>query len=176
MLKFNTTKMTPPGGWRYRQPSPAMEFSATTLSGLLRKVASARGTGQPEGWERAVEDEMCLQLGREDWCRDHDSPQPFRSALERLGRKLWKDLHAKAASLPGQLAEDQVEKLESWLSAWEEGIPSWGGCACKRHWLEVKARIPADFSSGGAFLQWTVAAHNAVNLRLGKPQWISPAP
>jgi hypothetical protein len=53
------------------------------------------------------------------------------------------------------------------LDAWSTRVP----CGdCKRHWDEWRKANPADLSSPAAYFAWTVAAHNAVNRRLGKPE------
>lgn len=75
-------------------------------------------------------------------------------------RALWAELHARPAMC--DLATE---------SAWVAGdfaarIP----CAtCRAHWLELLASTPPALSSNNDYAEWTIAVHNAVNSKLGKP-------
>jgi Erv1 / Alr family len=78
------------------------------------------------------------------------------------GPALWADLHrwALTADLnpgaPGQ-----------WLDRFAARVP----CGdCRRHWLEITAASPPALESHQALFAWTVARHNDVNRRLGKPE------
>lgn len=83
------------------------------------------------------------------------------------GRAAWSALHA----YPTNHAHDwywataQVWYLTEWLPM----VPRY--CECQAHWQEITKKLPPDFETAEAFYQWSVAAHNAVNARLGKPIW-----
>lgn len=95
-----------------------------------------------------------------------------RAALTRRPAAIWDDLHRRALTHEG---DDSA-----WLRDFELQIL--GGCVCRKQWREDLAAKPPDFAN---YFAWTVAAHNAVNARLGKPIltvdearaiWSQPAP
>lgn len=176
MLKFLSTMITPPSGdrkgWLYVQPETGMPMRSIQYDDLLKQIRKHRQAYELDlspGWEERVMAEMCLYNDSE--CDDPENPKPYLSALEKEGRKLWGELHAKAQSLPEVIHAVEQEDLQSWLAAWESRIPSWGGCACRQHYYELKAYIEPVFDSREAFYSWTVDVHNSVNERLGKPLW-----
>lgn len=179
MLKLNSRQVGPPDGFVYRQPETGRLYRESGLSALLKRLREhrrAHGIPMPEGWEAEVEDQICLQIGDESLCHDPESHTPFRSALERMGRELWRALHSKGLSIRQEYLSDfEACEIREWLSRWEEGIPNWGGCACRQHYFEIKQSLPPDFSSGRSFYEWGVSVHNSVNQLLGKPLWSIPA-
>lgn len=83
------------------------------------------------------------------------SPPPAAAAgtpmAADLGQALWRELHTA------------TEDTEAVLASVTSRIP----CGeCKRHWIAYVAKHPPDYGRG--WFAWTVAAHNAVNKRLGK--------
>lgn len=68
------------------------------------------------------------------------------------GPDAWKRLHtAKDADA-------------SWLRSFTANVP----CGeCKTHWREVLAAHPPVYGDG--WFDWTVVAHNVINVKLGKP-------
>jgi Erv1 / Alr family len=89
------------------------------------------------------------------------SPAPVRKPrdqessterMKRIGPGLWDLLHT--AKNPSQDLIDRITKA----------IPCG---ACRTHWLEYLAAHPPDFGAG--WFEWTWAAHNAVNERIGNP-------
>lgn len=74
----------------------------------------------------------------------------------QLGPALWADLHATAEA--GQLTS-------AWLEAFASRIPCG---ACRAHWQTLLNEIPPRYDDQWA---WSVETHNAVNRRLGKPEW-----
>ncbi len=74
------------------------------------------------------------------------------------GVKAWTALHTAAVAGTLTLA---------WLQgAWRQMVPAYG-CACLRAWDDLLAVHP--FRPADLFV-WSVEIHNAVNLKLGKPQ------
>lgn len=55
------------------------------------------------------------------------------------------------------------------LANWELNIPQYG-CQCKKFYAEWKAENEPDFTSPDGFFAWTVRLHNAVNVKLGRPE------
>jgi hypothetical protein len=173
MLRFISLAKGPPGGWKDTHPQTLLPLRSHSFRGLmekLRKALEAYGVELTETWQEEAQERMCLELP-EGWCHDPENPQPYESALKRLGRKLWKQLHDKGKSLPVQLTEADQLELRLWLSLWERAVPNWGGCACRKNYQEIRAAHPPDFSSGPAFLAWTQEVHSLVSLKLGKPLW-----
>lgn len=176
MLKFLSTMITPPSedrrGWTYTQPETGHVARSHQFADLLvqiRKHRQAYDLDLSEGWQQRVEAEMCLYNQME--CDDPENPRPYQSALEKEGRRLWGELHAKADSLPAELTVMEQDELRSWLASWESRIPNWGGCACRQHYYELKGSLSPVFGSGEAFSAWAISLHDAVNARLGKSLW-----
>lgn len=85
------------------------------------------------------------------------------STLAVVGPKLWTELHRHALSLPGAPIE---KTLRLWLDDFARRLP----CGdCRSHWKKMVKATPPDLSGAAAFFAWTVARHNEVNARLGKP-------
>ena len=81
------------------------------------------------------------------------------------GPPLWAELHARPETC--DLATEPA-----WLAAFARRVP----CGdCRPHWLSLVRDTPPDLTSRQAYHAWSVAAHNAVNARLGRPAWASPA-
>jgi hypothetical protein len=174
MLKFLSLSKAPPGGWRDTHPQTLMPLVSHSFGGLMTKLRhnlEASGIELGPQWQEEAQDRMCLQLP-EGWCHDPDDPQPYEGALKRLGRKLWKQLHDKAKSLPDHLSEEDQLELRLWLSLWERAIPNWSGCSCSKNWMEIRLRHPPSFDSGPEFAAWSVRVHDEVSLKLGKPLWV----
>lgn len=86
----------------------------------------------------------------------------IRSDMVEKGPKLWKMLHQYAVAWNGN-AEDAT----AFLSKFMRYIP----CGtCRRGWREILVATPPDLSSKEGFFAWTVARHNEVNVKLGKPE------
>lgn len=84
-----------------------------------------------------------------------------------LGRALWAELHTYAWAFPAQPSAGDLRGARAWLAEFTARLPF--GCACRREWSTMVAAVPPPLHSGTAFYWWTVAAHDAVNQRLGKP-------
>lgn len=78
-------------------------------------------------------------------------------------RAMWVELHERALShTPGK-------NDSKWITQWSSRLPRFTtGCRCKEHWSKYYNNHPINFTQLGAYFQWTVDAHNAVNTRLGK--------
>lgn len=173
MLKFITLSKGPPGGWWDVPPQTLSYLKSHSFGGLMtmeRMNLEAHGVELSPQWQEEAQDRMCLQLP-EGWCHDPENPQPYESALKRLGRSLWKKLHQKAKELPLQLTEGDQGELREWLTLWERAVPNFSNCACRNNYLEIKSVMPPVFATGPEFLAWTVAVHSKVNEKLGKPPW-----
>lgn len=173
MLRFLSLSKGPPGGWRDTHPQTLLPLHSHSFGGLMRKLGKALeayGVEASPQWQEEAQDRMCLEMP-EGWCHDPENPQPYEGALKRLGRKLWKQLHDKAKSLPLQLTEGDQSELKKWLTLWERAIPNWGGCNCRRTYDEIRMELPPSFGSGPEFVRWSDAVHERVTAKLGKPKW-----
>lgn len=85
------------------------------------------------------------------------------AAPEVWGPPAWRRLHRWALD-----SAPDVAAREKWLSHFAASLPV---CDCKSHWREMLARTPAPLAGDVAMLfAWTVARHNEVNVRKGKPE------
>lgn len=76
--------------------------------------------------------------------------------------ELWLELHHWAIAITDPSA------APAWIAAWSARIP----CGdCRRHWSTWYAANPADLSSPAGMFEWSIHAHNAVNRKLGRPEW-----
>lgn len=83
--------------------------------------------------------------------------------IERL-RGLWSELHGY------DQAHWNQSDAKKWFAKWLRRVPSFG-CKCRSHFLSLVQEFPPDFSSREGFYTWSVAVHNKVNERIGKPLW-----
>ena len=79
-------------------------------------------------------------------------PPPF------AGAALWREIHLRALAHRGDI--DDTPFIDSVTSR----LPC---STCRPAWLAFLAAMPPVFGPG--YFVWTVAAHNEVNARLGKP-------
>jgi len=85
-------------------------------------------------------------------------------------REMWFSLHIWAAKFPQKPSPEQVVAGEEWLLAWFEQMPT--TCPCRPKWLNVVRICPPPLSEGVmAVVWWAVAAHDRINVILGKTMW-----
>lgn len=78
--------------------------------------------------------------------------------------ELWIELHTHAVQYTG--TDDSV-----YLALFRRRIPRYTtGCACQEFWRNwIKFNVPT-YGPNNEYFNWTVRAHNAVNVKLGKPE------
>jgi hypothetical protein len=76
------------------------------------------------------------------------------AALLRRFHELWDAIHDLRDPTP-----EKLERITAMLPCGD----------CKQHWTKLVGDLPPDFASLEGYRRWTVAAHNAVNSRIGKP-------
>lgn len=76
------------------------------------------------------------------------------------GTLLWGRLHSYG------LEDHAPDRRRAWFGQWCRLVDQMAGCKCGHHWRDYLRTHPPDFRH---FFAWGVHAHNAVNLRLGKP-------
>jgi hypothetical protein len=87
-----------------------------------------------------------------------------REALEVAGRRLWAELHRWAIAFGGD-----PQEAARWLQEFAGRVPQ-AGCGCRAEWDTDIAQYPPPLDHPEELFEWTVVVHNAVNLKLGKPQ------
>jgi len=85
-------------------------------------------------------------------------------------QQLWVDLHIYAARFSLSPSTEDVDDAESWLQQWYVKFPP--DCPCIAEWTRILEVCPPPIASGALeFFWWTVAAHDRVNVYLGKRVW-----
>lgn len=90
-----------------------------------------------------------------------------------LGRALWRLLHTYAWLYPDEPTAEDQRRAREWLAELSRIVGEQPGCHCSGHWSDWLASSPPDLTSRTTFYWWTVAAHNAVNVRQGKLEFFS---
>lgn len=103
---------------------------------------------------------------------DMAATPPIKLPQEQLaehGRTLWTALHTMAWHYPSEPTAEDVRTTRKWLAEFAQSIPNYG-CKCKDAWDKLNKALPPPIESGrGALYWWTVAIHDAINKKLGKP-------
>lgn len=86
----------------------------------------------------------------------------------KTGQALWIALHAHAWNLPAHPSAGLQRAAREWLATWARGLPQ-GGCPCSSAWRIMVDHCPPPLASRDDYYWWTVAAHDRVNHKLGKP-------
>lgn len=147
-----------------------MPFNTLGIGALYKKVYVHRAATNQDigiGWQDGLHNQLCEQM---PWVKCEEVPTPDNHPLVIAGRKHWKELHEYAMAYPDDPTLGDQAAAQNFLESWRSRIPQYG-CSCKKHFASIEASRPVDLSSKDAFYGWTVAAHNDVNIRLGKPLW-----
>lgn len=83
------------------------------------------------------------------------------AAAKPWGPAAWRQLHLRPLTC-------DLAREDYWLS---HQMPMQCG-ECSREWGKLLRESPPDLSSRLAYARWTWMAHNAVNQRLGKPEFV----
>lgn len=84
------------------------------------------------------------------------------------GPQLWEAIHRHAWQHPREATAEQQRQAREWLAGWAGRIPRYG-CDCRSEWRQILRLCPPPLHNGPAYYWWTVAAHDRINRRLGKP-------
>lgn len=181
-VKFYDVSERPPrGGWIafvYGR-----EYAATTESGVVDAVREDLQNNQ-----RYVNDAQIIAELWRYWCSrepgrchqparalagftteqspaaDGSQPADWKTAQ---GPRLWAKLHYFAVAMYRQGSIDPMA-VRRWLELFGREI----ACEdCRQKWNLENAILPPALGTPTAFFEWTVGIHNAVNSRLGKPQF-----
>lgn len=182
MLNLISKMTAPPGRWQFLEVLTQQGFMANTYEHLVEQVQRHRkavNSGSDrhgmkldldEGWQKRLEHEVCLHLP-EGLCQDPENPEPYRTELQKRGRKLWKELHDYALNYPESPSAADVKSAQEWFRLWRLQIPNFGKCACQKHFQDILTANPVRFQSRASFYEWSVEVHNSVNSLLSKPLW-----
>ena len=84
------------------------------------------------------------------------------------GPAAWTFLHYAAFFYPDKPSPDEQKNAKRYVSS----LPGMLPCPeCNAHATAYINANPPDLSARTSFSKWTVAFHNVVNSRLGKPRW-----
>jgi len=90
-----------------------------------------------------------------------DLKQSLDMQMKSSGPALWKLLHTRALAP----VEDSAAEIRWLYGKFPAGLPE--GCTCKTFYFQFLQTTKPDFAD---YFAWTVALHNAVNRKLGKPE------
>lgn len=171
---FDVAERPPRGGWLVM--IEGVEYYAQSESALVEKIR--------QEWRNNNRSFTTLDIERAIWAyfrarepgrstvdvpirniRSADGSNPFDWG-HMEGPKLWKLLHTHAALLISQ--GGQLDEMTE--RRFLEGFRQLIRCDdCRIHWNMELGKLPPVLTNPTAFFYWTVAIHNAVNNRLGKP-------
>lgn len=89
---------------------------------------------------------------------------------DHWGPYMWGAIHIVCIGAPTELSEEEKSQYKNFINSLPDVLP----CAsCGNHFQAVLTQDPVEQSLSGrdALFAWSVRAHNAVNRRLGKPEW-----
>jgi FAD-linked sulfhydryl oxidase len=89
--------------------------------------------------------------------------------VEELGRSTWTLLHAMTANYPERPSHTQQSETTQFLGLFSKMYPCWVCADDFRSWM-ASGNAP-KVSNRDEFGQWMCEAHNAVNVKLGKPSF-----
>lgn len=180
--RFNEQNKNDGKGWFRKEKYAERPFRSFSFIDLTKKIHAHRmgmsvrvPVDLEAGWLDRLEDEMCEEGSHDRECVDRDNPGPWKSQLEKEGRKLWLELHEYALKYPKQPSDVVINLAKDWLRKWEERIPNFG-CGCRRSYEDLKKEFLPSFKSRKDFYLWTVEIHQRVSskIRHEAPAWQVP--
>jgi FAD-linked sulfhydryl oxidase len=97
-------------------------------------------------------------------------PNLSTARAEVFGPSLWNSLHVVAQNFPDVPEPAQVQGCTGFVSALPYMIPNGEAAASfQRYSMDYLGNVDSVCSSGHALRQFFCNAHNATNLKLGKP-------
>ena len=94
-------------------------------------------------------------------------PEDCPPDVEQLGRSSWTLLHTMAASYPERPSLTQQSDTRQFISLFGKMYPCWVCAGDFQEWM--KQGNEPRVSNRNDFGRWMCEAHNAVNVKLGKP-------
>lgn len=181
---FDASERPPRGGWV--ATIRGREHVANSESGVVDAARDAwinAGEYRDDDEIRAElwrfwcarEPERCRQPGQANAgytsdkapSSDGSAPAPWKTAE---GPTLWRKLHYYGAALYKQGSIDAMA-TRRWLETFRREI----ACEdCRNNWSLELGQLPPALNTATLFFEWTVAIHNAINSRVGHPQFSLP--
>ncbi|KAF3931848.1 hypothetical protein ABW19_dt0204350 [Dactylella cylindrospora] len=90
--------------------------------------------------------------------------------VEQLGRSTWTLLHSLTATYPETPTPDEKSDMKTFLSILSRVYPCWVCAEDFSAWMSKRENEPA-LNNQEDFGRWMCKAHNAVNKKLGKPEF-----
>ena len=90
--------------------------------------------------------------------------------VEELGRSTWTLLHGMTATYPTSAPPTTQSKTKQFLSLFSELYPCWVCAEDFQDWMREPGNEP-KVEGQDVFGFWMCRAHNAVNVKLGKPEF-----
>jgi mitochondrial FAD-linked sulfhydryl oxidase len=98
------------------------------------------------------------------------APSDCPPDVEQLGRSTWTMLHTMAATYPEQAPSSMQTVIKQFISTFSQLYPC-GWCAEDfRAWMKEPGNEP-KVQGQDELGMWMCQAHNAVNVKLGKPEF-----
>lgn len=87
-----------------------------------------------------------------------------------VGTVLWTLLHGYAAVYPDAPDYQRQQEAVFWLEVFQQMVAEKSNkCPCRQEWSNILRLCPPPLHNGEEFHLWTLAAHDRVNRKLGKP-------
>ncbi|PVH94844.1 hypothetical protein DM02DRAFT_485528, partial [Periconia macrospinosa] len=90
--------------------------------------------------------------------------------VEQLGRSSWTLLHSITGTYPTNPSPTLQAETRSFISTFAKLYPCWHCAGDFQEWMRRDGNAPR-VSSREEFGRWMCEAHNAVNVKLGKPEF-----
>ncbi|MEW5303717.1 MAG: hypothetical protein WDW36_006381 [Sanguina aurantia] len=148
---------------------PARALRSLQGSAVTAHSGGSDGAGRAVGSQNASsgEETALSPWGKYGQVGSQQQQQPQHDDRKAdLGRATWLLLHTLAAQYPEQPSRQQRRDVRAMVDCLTRVYPC-GECAA--HFAALVRHDPPDVSSGRQLRRWLCTAHNAVNLRLGKP-------
>lgn len=87
-----------------------------------------------------------------------------------IGNSLWTLLHEFAAAYPTAPTKEDTLKARVFFDTFEILIRTFAdSCTCYSEWQKIVSYVRPPINDGDALRTWAFAAHDWVNLTLGRP-------
>lgn len=94
------------------------------------------------------------------------TPDDCPPDVEQLGRSTWTLLHSIAATYPNNPSADQKNHLMNFMTSFSHLYPCF---YCADDFRDYMKKEKINVTNRDEFGKWLCNAHNAVNVKLGKP-------
>lgn len=96
------------------------------------------------------------------------TPKDCPPDVEELGRSTWTLLHSIAATYPDKPTQSQKDNLSNFMASFANLYPCF---YCAEDFRDYMKKDKIKVTNRDEFGEWLCDAHNAVNVKLGKPKF-----